>query len=158
MKDKTVVAALRRLETDGRLTPDAVVDAARPINSPLHSFFEWDDTAAAHEWRREQARELIRSVTVEVTTDDREIMSVCYVRDPRKEPGEQGYVTVQALRGAPADAALLLAYELGRVTAILARAERLALALSVAPGAITTRLVALRNRVHKLSAHVAQLG
>lgn len=37
-----------------------VVEAARPKNSPLHSHFEWDDSAAAAEHRLNQARQLIR--------------------------------------------------------------------------------------------------
>lgn len=55
----------------GRLTPTAVVDAARPDDAPLHSRFEWDDTVAAEKWRREQASELIRSyrITYKETTN-----------------------------------------------------------------------------------------
>ncbi|QAZ45972.1 hypothetical protein [Mesorhizobium sp. Pch-S] len=46
----------------GELTPDDVLtDAANP-NSPLHSFFEWDDTEAARLHRLAQARGLIRAV------------------------------------------------------------------------------------------------
>lgn len=48
----------------GSLTPRFVVDSARPVESPLHSRFEWDDEVAGEAWRREQAGALIRSVTV----------------------------------------------------------------------------------------------
>jgi hypothetical protein len=49
---------------NGRLTPQLVVDAARPKKSLLHSKFEWDNGIAAESYRRVQAAELIRSVRV----------------------------------------------------------------------------------------------
>jgi hypothetical protein len=48
----------------GRLTPVAVVDAARPADHPLHERFEWDDKVAGEAHRLDQARRLIRSVRV----------------------------------------------------------------------------------------------
>ena len=48
----------------GRLTPTLVVDAARPVGSPLHSRFEWDDTIAGPAYRLQQAGAVIRSVKV----------------------------------------------------------------------------------------------
>jgi len=50
----------------GYLTPRAVVEAARPETSRLHPFFEWNDEAAAEEYRLAQARHLVRSVQVRV--------------------------------------------------------------------------------------------
>lgn len=47
-----------------RLTPEIVVADARHRGSPLHSLFEWDDTAAAEAYRLWQARHLLKSVTV----------------------------------------------------------------------------------------------
>lgn len=49
------------------LTPALVVDAAKPKAHPLHRYFEWDDSAAAKQFRESQAAYLIRSVTVKVT-------------------------------------------------------------------------------------------
>lgn len=51
--------------TNGKLTPSAVVEAARNRRHPLHRFFEWDDTAAAEKWRQDQARGLIRCVRID---------------------------------------------------------------------------------------------
>lgn len=48
----------------GQLTPEIVVQEATPEEHPLHAHFEWDDTVAAAAWRREQARQMIRSVRV----------------------------------------------------------------------------------------------
>ena len=50
----------------GKLRPQAVVDAARPEDSPLHGAFCWDDTEAARLYRLDQAQRLIRRYTVEV--------------------------------------------------------------------------------------------
>jgi len=50
----------------GKLTPQIVVDEARDESHPLHARYEWDDSVAAESWRREQAREDIRSVKVVV--------------------------------------------------------------------------------------------
>jgi hypothetical protein len=48
----------------GGLTPALVVSEARDPEHPLHARFEWDNELAGEEWRREQARDLIRSVRV----------------------------------------------------------------------------------------------
>lgn len=46
------------------LTPGVVLDDARKAKSPLHQFFEWDDTTAAEQYRLRQAGHLIRSISV----------------------------------------------------------------------------------------------
>lgn len=51
-----------REQCRGELTPEDILNDARHDNSPLHSFFEWSDTAAAQQYRLQQARGLIRSV------------------------------------------------------------------------------------------------
>lgn len=51
----------------GVLTPQIVVDEARPEDAPLHSHFEWDDSVAGEKYRREQAGRMIRSVRIEYT-------------------------------------------------------------------------------------------
>ncbi len=63
-----VVDELRRLEevNGGKLTPDVVVDAAAHPASPMHQYFEWDDSEAAREYRLSQARTLITSVRVRI--------------------------------------------------------------------------------------------
>lgn len=51
----------------GRLTPDDVVNVASDPAHPLHKSFEWDDSVAGAHYRREQARNLIKSVRVTYT-------------------------------------------------------------------------------------------
>lgn len=58
-----------RAKGGGMLTPADVVRDARAKRSPLHPLFEWDDGAAAHEYRLAQARGVIRAVVV--TTPER---------------------------------------------------------------------------------------
>ena len=44
----------------GLLRPIDVVESARSENSALHSWFEWNESKAAQEYRLDQARRLIR--------------------------------------------------------------------------------------------------
>lgn len=62
---------LLRKRFKGELTPEDVLDDAKNNNSPLHSFFEWDDGAAAHQFRLQQARGLIRAVVAIYTSEDK---------------------------------------------------------------------------------------
>jgi hypothetical protein len=67
-KVEIVATSLRSMwEERARLVPEEVVDAAREPEHPLHGFFEWDDSEAAHRWRVWQAGQLIRSVQILVT-------------------------------------------------------------------------------------------
>lgn len=58
-----------RAKRGGRLTPQAVVNAARHKASPLHRYFEWSDRLAGEKHRLSQASELIRSVRVTIRAD-----------------------------------------------------------------------------------------
>lgn len=72
----TALVLDRLAEDHGHLTPELVVDAARPAESPLHDLFEWDDSVAGERWRREQARHLIIQCRVTVQTSDDQRVSV----------------------------------------------------------------------------------
>jgi hypothetical protein len=49
----------------GADTAEIVVEEAAKPASPLHTMFTWDDTEAAHLWRLEEARSLMRAITIE---------------------------------------------------------------------------------------------
>lgn len=49
---------------DGFLKAETVVKVARSPKSPLHNYFEWDDSVAANEYRIEQARRMIQNVEI----------------------------------------------------------------------------------------------
>lgn len=63
-KAQAIGEELMNLKQGALLIPSAVVDAARPEGSILHPEFEWDDSKAAEEHRKAQARQLICSITV----------------------------------------------------------------------------------------------
>lgn len=67
-------------QRDGKLTPAAVVEEARPESSVLHPDFEWDDAEAAEKYRRHQARQMIAAV--------------CIVQEKTKQP-VRAFVNVQ---------------------------------------------------------------
>lgn len=131
-KREAIAARLEKIASlnGGRLTPDAVLKDAKSASSPLHDQFEWNDSAAAVQWRLAQARELIRSVKVEVQTESRIVSTVRYVRDPSAGE-EQGYVDVNKLRGERDLAVDALLSELKGARALLERAYSLAEALGL---------------------------
>lgn len=59
---------LERIRSDngGQLTAPDVVAEAQPTKSPLHPAFEWNNKAAAGQYRLHQARNLIKSVVVQM--------------------------------------------------------------------------------------------
>lgn len=59
---------LDRLSKTGPLTVERVLQAAERPTNPIHAYFEWDDTTAAVEYRKYQARYLMRSVSIVVET------------------------------------------------------------------------------------------
>lgn len=94
-----IVGFLKRLaDRDGLLTPERVVEAAKPVSSPIHDQFEWNDTEAASKYRLLQASELIR-VSVEIIDcgKDREAISVRSFTSLSTERGEGYRPTVQIL-------------------------------------------------------------
>lgn len=109
----------------GRITPRALVDAARDPDSPLHSFFEWDDSEAAEKYREMQARTLLRSCTRREVIHKRRVEIPMYVRDPDCDTTEQGYVETAKIRTDEDAARDLLVAEFKRATALIARARAL---------------------------------
>lgn len=154
-----VKEALEALESGGRLTPEAVVEAARAKSSPLHEHFEWNDGKAAAAWRIEQARVLIRSVTVVVTSEERTVSIVRYVRDPEAESDAQGYVSFEQIAREPENARQMLAYEFDRAAACLARAQKLseALGMKKAVEVVIQKVAKLQQKVKRAPVREAQL-
>ena len=70
MKNQKVEQALRAIAAKhgNILRAEDVLTEAKSPKHILHSQFEWDDGEAAHQWRLNQARNLIR-VTVQVIGD-----------------------------------------------------------------------------------------
>lgn len=76
-------------QRDGKLTAEAVLTEASDPVSPLHDRFEWDDTVAAHEHRKEQARGLIRAYRIRI--HEQPLRAFTYV------PSEGSYVPVRVV-------------------------------------------------------------
>ena len=125
MKMKAISQRIVFLEQkNGKLTPEIVVKDAQNAKSPLHNGagFEWDDSKAAHIQRIAHARTLIANVRANITTTTENYSYVSYMRDPRALPKEQGYVSVEKLRGDKKWAREAIDLEIKQV---LARFERL---------------------------------
>lgn len=57
-------------QQNGCVTPQTLLDAARPTESVIHPCYEWDDTKAAEKYRLQQSRDIIHNIVrVEVTED-----------------------------------------------------------------------------------------
>lgn len=68
-----------RKANDGILKADAVVEYASDPNTAMHTWFTWDDTEAAEQWRLHEARMLIRITITTVETEKDSIPMRVYV-------------------------------------------------------------------------------
>ena len=78
----------------GELTPQSVLDEARPEGAPLHSRFEWDDAIAGEKYRIVQAQQLIRAVKIEYTDSAGEkkwVRGFFPIRDMEDNSEKRGY-------------------------------------------------------------------
>ncbi|WP_157266465.1 hypothetical protein [Azohydromonas aeria] len=95
----TIKSELERIaaEHDGLLRPEDVVKQAADKAHPLHEHFQWDNTTAAHQWRLEQARRLIRSVRIEVPNQPAvAVQAFVSIPSDRKQEGG-GYRALDAV-------------------------------------------------------------
>lgn len=119
------IAFVRSLENEhGQITPDIVIQAARPKDSPIHDEFEWDKGKAAMMQWIHQARLIIGAVTIVVTNTTSTVKTPFYVRDP--DADGQGYQSVAALKADPEKARRSLVYTLEVASGHIRRACDLA--------------------------------
>jgi hypothetical protein len=81
------------------------VEAASDERSPLHSYFEWNDSRAAQLWREHQARNLVNSITVIVEDCNQQpqevrAFHVVQLADAhgQTETVDHGYVPIDRIR------------------------------------------------------------
>jgi hypothetical protein len=129
MSDLAVREALTRLlDVHGVLHPEAVVQAAREPGSPLHKHFTWDDAAAAHAHRLDQARTLIRTVKIEVVSETISLSVPAFVT----APGERsGYRLLERVRDDREAARQAMLTEVERAQSALRRAQVVAAGLGL---------------------------
>lgn len=73
---------------DGCVTAAAVVEKATDEESALHAQFEWDDTDAAHQFRLDQARRLIRAIEIVPVESPQTPVSAYSIVCRKSEEGE----------------------------------------------------------------------
>jgi len=119
-------------QSDGLLTPEAVVKDARNPKSPLHEHFEWNVNKAAMSHWLDTARSLIRSVKVTVVTETAVLSTVAYIRDPSLGGDEQGYRSITSFKTEREKAREAVVGEFDRAASVLRRARDIAEALDLA--------------------------
>jgi len=82
------------------LKAEAIVEFARDENTALHSWFEWDDSQAAHSYRIIQARTLIRIMVAPVEGVEHPVRVYVSLMDDRKMPGG-GYRSMEDVMADP---------------------------------------------------------
>jgi hypothetical protein len=89
----------RLYQANEKLTPELVVEAAKPKASPLHDRFEWDNKKAGHEFRLIQARTLLRVTVLNIGDKEQRLVHVPPVRRENEEASREGeYVIVDVLK------------------------------------------------------------
>ena len=68
-----------KIRNGGFVTADMLVKEAKKKTSPLHGCFTWDDKEAGKLRRLDEARWILRTITVEVETDDEPIITRAFV-------------------------------------------------------------------------------
>lgn len=74
-------------DKEGVLRPEAVVEFAKNPKTALHSRFEWDDSAAAHEHRIWQARQVIRVYVIHEPRVEQEVRVFVSMQQDREAGG-----------------------------------------------------------------------
>lgn len=95
-----VVEGLRK-QHGNEISPVAIVDEARPDDSPIHPLFEWDDTEAAEAWRVHQARNALNSIRIVVlagSDDEKEVYANISIQD---DAGHRSYLPATAVAASP---------------------------------------------------------
>ena len=120
-----------RLANDGRLTADAVVEAAKNAKNILHAEFIWDNKKAAETQRLDRAREIIVTyATIIVIHKSHKIQAPMYVRDPNAASDEQGHISINPAEIRENSARGVMLIELGRCESAINRARRVVAVLA----------------------------
>jgi len=142
---------LAEMESKGELTPELVVKEAKRPTSPLHGLFEWDLKKAAYRHWIEQARTIIRSLSVVVTEDTITARVPLYIRDPRTA---EGYMSILSVGNSKDMARQAILSEFKAVNAALQRAKNISVQLGMEP--LLERLIAdtlnAKEQIEKVAA------
>lgn len=98
---------IERLTGEGMLTSGRIIQEAQSEGSPLHPYFEWDDSVAGHLYRIEQAKGMIRAIAIAPLEDEKPIRAFHRVRiepDPEKPhqfTKEKQIVSIETVKSNP---------------------------------------------------------
>lgn len=76
MKTAVEQVAQELYDSKKAITASDLVEAARPASSPAHNAFEWDNKVAGHEFRLQQARRWLRTVTITYEAQEERLIHV----------------------------------------------------------------------------------
>ena len=84
------------IASNGHCTPELLLECARSKASPIHSFFEWNQRAAAEAWRLEQASTYLRNITIRLECGNSEtVLTREFVHLPSEvNRGRGKYITI----------------------------------------------------------------
>lgn len=82
------------------VTPELLLKKAKAKRSPLHDYFEWDDTTAAKKYRIQQAAYILRSIEILIESDGDEPVRVRAFVNVNEEQ-KSVYTTVTRARQEP---------------------------------------------------------
>lgn len=107
-QSKLVASELRKIEQEySVITPAIVVEKAATPKSPLHGYFEWDNSTAAEQYRLWQARQLIAKVYIvpSDSPDSEPVRAFVNIYDETDNDdlagADQGYVWTPSLDSKP---------------------------------------------------------
>lgn len=92
-------------KAEGNLSPRLIVEKAKDKNSPLHKYFEWNDSKAGEGYRLWQARMLINRITITISGEQVPKYENCSITirevnedGDREEVVIKGYKTYQEIK------------------------------------------------------------
>jgi len=94
VNDNAALAAdvLEEIEREkGCVTPEVLLERSTPDNAPLHHLFTWEDDEAAHKYRIEEARRIIKAVIVTQKESAGELLSFPVYYNATDGAGNRGY-------------------------------------------------------------------
>ncbi len=84
-KVKMVYEELAEKSEDGGVTSQALLNASRAKDAPLHNRFDWNNTSAGEKYRLKQAGKLLREMTIMVNEErTREYQNIIIEVDQQK--------------------------------------------------------------------------
>ena len=98
MKEERNLLTKIARQNGGMLKVEDVLSEARDESSPLHKHFEWDDSEAAEQYRRQQARALIQKCKITLI-DSQPVEIRAFVSLPADRENGGGYRLTSEVMG-----------------------------------------------------------